>query len=47
MSSGLVIGARGSALALWQAEWTAAQLGGAEAGVRLEIIKTEGDARTR
>lgn len=42
----LVIGSRGSQLALWQAEWTLARL--SEAGVqsRIEIIKTTGDKVT-
>ncbi len=45
MSEALVIGTRGSALALWQAHRLQALLGGEEKGVRLEIIKTRGDAR--
>src|SRR3982075_3125068 len=42
----LVIGSRGSQLALWQAKWIAARL--AERGVeaRIEIIKTTGDKIT-
>jgi len=42
----LVIGSRGSQLALWQARWVAARL--AELGVetRIEIIKTTGDKIT-
>ncbi|MEN6603938.1 MAG: hydroxymethylbilane synthase, partial [Bryobacteraceae bacterium] len=42
----LVIGSRGSQLALWQAKWVAARL--AELGVktRIEIIKTTGDKIT-
>lgn len=41
----LVIGSRGSKLALWQAEWVKERLGIAQpqAGVRIEIIKTSGD----
>src|SRR5712692_11164361 len=42
----LVIGSRGSQLALWQAKWIAVRL--AERGVetRIEIIKTTGDKIT-
>lgn len=43
MSSPLVIGSRGSALALWQARWVAGRLGGEAAGVRIEVVKTTGD----
>jgi hydroxymethylbilane synthase len=39
----LVIGSRGSQLALWQARHIAAQLDAAGIGTRLEIIKTTGD----
>jgi hydroxymethylbilane synthase len=39
----LVIGSRGSQLALWQARHVAAQLETAGVGTRLEIIKTTGD----
>jgi hydroxymethylbilane synthase len=39
----LVIGTRGSDLALWQARWTAKELGDEATGIRLEIIRTEGD----
>src|SRR5438552_4691540 len=39
----LVIGSRGSRLALWQAEWTRARLERAGAAVRIEIIRTSGD----
>lgn len=39
----IVIGTRGSELALWQARYIQARLGGEAAGVRLEIIKTSGD----
>lgn len=41
----LVIGSRGSRLALWQAEWVKKQLERRHAGlqVRIEIIKTTGD----
>ena len=45
MSEELVIGTRGSELALWQARRLRARLGGEAAGVRLEIVKTRGDAR--
>lgn len=40
---GIVIGTRGSALALAQARQVQGWLGGEAAGVRLEIIKTRGD----
>lgn len=45
MKVSLIIGSRGSKLALWQAEWVKARLGIAQpqAGVRIEIIKTSGD----
>jgi hydroxymethylbilane synthase len=39
----LVIGTRGSALALWQAEHTKARLEAHGCTVRLEIVKTQGD----
>ena len=41
----VVIGSRGSALALWQANWAKAQLEGAHSGLQVEIkiIKTQGD----
>lgn len=39
----IVIGTRGSELALWQARYIQARLGGEAAGVQLEIIKTSGD----
>lgn len=41
----LVIGSRGSKLALWQAEWVRARLGelASVVEVRIEIIKTSGD----
>ena len=39
----LVIGSRGSQLALWQARWIQAQLAGLGAESRIEIIKTTGD----
>lgn len=45
MSEPLVIGTRGSDLALWQARRLQARLGGEAAGVRIEIVKTRGDAR--
>lgn len=42
----LVIGSRGSALALWQAEWVKAQLERAvpTRRVAIQVIKTTGDA---
>jgi hydroxymethylbilane synthase len=45
MATTLVIGSRGSALALWQARAVAAMLEGAHEGLscRIEIIKTTGD----
>jgi len=39
----LVIGSRGSRLALWQAEWTRARLEQSGAAARIEIIRTSGD----
>jgi hydroxymethylbilane synthase len=42
----IVIGSRGSALALWQARHIAAALAEMGAGTRLEIIKTTGDKIT-
>ena len=41
----LVIGSRGSKLALWQAEWVKSRLGefAPETEVRIEVIKTSGD----
>lgn len=47
MKRQLVIGSRGSKLALWQAEWVRSRLEAAGAGteVRIEIIRTEGDVR--
>ncbi|MDQ3803818.1 MAG: hydroxymethylbilane synthase, partial [Acidobacteriota bacterium] len=41
----LVIGSRGSKLALWQSEWVKARLAEAEprVSVRVEVIKTTGD----
>jgi hydroxymethylbilane synthase len=42
----IVIGSRGSQLALWQAEWTRARLAGAGIESRIEIIKTTGDIIT-
>ncbi|HJQ33482.1 MAG TPA: hydroxymethylbilane synthase [Pyrinomonadaceae bacterium] len=44
----LIIGSRGSKLALWQSEWVKARLEALDAGlsVRIEIIKTQGDVRT-
>jgi hydroxymethylbilane synthase len=43
----LVIGSRGSRLALWQAEWVRARLEALAPGVavRVEVIKTTGDVR--
>jgi hydroxymethylbilane synthase len=45
LDADLVIGSRGSALALWQSEWVKAQLEAAVPGrrVAIEIIKTTGD----
>lgn len=40
----LIIGSRGSALALWQANWIRAQLGGAAGGI--QVIRTTGDRIT-
>jgi hydroxymethylbilane synthase len=42
----LVIGSRGSQLALWQAKWIAARLGELGHDTRIEIIKTTGDKIT-
>lgn len=39
----LVIGTRGSKLALWQAEWVATRLSAAGFAVELRVIKTTGD----
>jgi len=39
----IVIGSRGSQLALWQARWVAARLAGFGEETRIEIIKTTGD----
>ncbi|MDT5263247.1 MAG: hydroxymethylbilane synthase [Acidobacteriota bacterium] len=41
----IIIGSRGSKLALWQAEWVRARLEALDAGVsvRIEILKTKGD----
>jgi len=41
-----VIGSRGSALALWQARWTAARLESLGHSCRIEIIRTTGDKIT-
>jgi hydroxymethylbilane synthase len=48
MTRRLVIGSRGSKLALIQAEWVKAQLSllNADCEVRIEIIKTEGDIKS-
>ena len=43
VAKGLIIGTRGSDLALWQARHIQALLGGEAAGVKLQIIKTLGD----
>ena len=42
----LVIGSRGSQLALWQAKWIAARLAERGQETRIEIIKTTGDKIT-
>ncbi|MBV8859086.1 MAG: hydroxymethylbilane synthase [Acidobacteria bacterium] len=44
----MIIGSRGSKLALWQAEWVKARLEALdpEVRVRIEIFKTQGDVRT-
>ena len=42
----LVIGSRGSQLALWQAQWIAARLAEGGHETRIEIIKTTGDKIT-
>ena len=41
----IIIGSRGSKLALWQSEWVKARLEALdpEASVRIEIFKTSGD----
>ena len=41
----LVIGSRGSKLALWQSNWVKARLEALEprVSVRIEVIKTQGD----
>ena len=39
----LVIGSRGSKLALWQSEWVKARLAERSIAARIEIIKTTGD----
>ena len=43
----IIIGSRGSKLALWQSEWVKARLEVLDAGVsvRIEVIKTSGDVR--
>jgi hydroxymethylbilane synthase len=45
MGNEIIIGSRGSKLALWQTEWVKAQLEALGAGVsiRIEILKTKGD----
>ena len=45
MSRGLVVGTRGSRLALAQAGRVVDLLGGESAGVRVEVVRTEGDRR--
>ena len=42
----LIIGSRGSKLALWQAHWVAARLGELGEPTRIEIIRTTGDKIT-
>src|SRR5512145_2698378 len=42
----LVIGSRGSQLALWQSKWVAHRLEHLDASSRIEIIKTTGDKIT-
>ena len=44
----IIIGSRGSKLALWQSEWVKARLEALDASVsvRIEVIKTLGDVRT-
>lgn len=42
----MVIGSRGSQLALWQSRWVAARLGELGVEARIEIIKTTGDKVT-
>src|SRR5215210_2616489 len=43
----IIIGSRGSKLALWQSEWVKARLEALESGVsvRIEVVKTMGDVR--
>lgn len=43
MSREIVIGSRGSKLALWQSEWVKARLEETGARVRIEVFKTKGD----
>ena len=43
MNREIVIGSRGSKLALWQSEWVKARLEEAGARVRIEVFKTSGD----
>lgn len=45
-SSTVVIGSRGSQLALWQSRWVAARLAELGIGTRIEIIRTTGDKIT-
>ncbi len=44
----IIIGSRGSKLALWQSEWVKARLEALDpdAKIRIEIFKTQGDVRT-
>ncbi|HEX8721934.1 MAG TPA: hypothetical protein VF736_14965, partial [Pyrinomonadaceae bacterium] len=44
----IIIGSRGSKLALWQSEWVKSRLEvlGGGAAVRIEVVKTMGDVRT-
>ena len=42
----LVIGSRGSQLALWQARWVQARLASLGIETRIEVIKTTGDRVT-
>ena len=42
----IVIGSRGSQLALWQARWVQSQLAASGVESRIEIIKTTGDKIT-
>lgn len=46
MSNQLIIGSRGSQLALWQSRWVAARLADLGVATEIEIIKTTGDKIT-